>query len=170
MTKCLLALRSHEHYRVRRELAVYCARVLNECTVTMQPSMPIVLDILISLSKDEYPAVSTYCAAAVRAHFAAAGPDKHHRTMDNLAENLFVMLNGLPRILNNIDTGRKLYALNLLHGYIQILVDSGRPQRLSGVLSVHHNMARLCHALLAAAALQTHATPRRGETLHYWRI
>ncbi|XP_028175384.1 TELO2-interacting protein 1 homolog isoform X2 [Ostrinia furnacalis] len=162
ITKCLLALRSHEHYRVRRELAVYCARVLNECTVTMQPSMPIVLDILISLSKDEYPAVSTYCAAAVRAHFAAAGPDKHHRTMDNLAENLFVMLNGLPRILNNIDTGRKLYALNLLHGYIQILVDSGRPQRLSGVLSVHHNMARLCHALLAAAALQTHATPRRG--------
>ncbi|KAL0881922.1 hypothetical protein ABMA27_001681 [Loxostege sticticalis] len=164
ITKSLLALRTHEHYRVRRELAVYCSRVLNECTLTMQPSMPIVLDILIALSKDEYPAVSTYCASAVRGHFASAGPDKHHRTMDNLAENLFVMLNGLPRILNNIDTNRKLYALNLLHGYLQVMIDTGRPQRLTQALSVHNNMTRLCSSLLEAAAMNTQLTTLRGAS------
>lgn len=31
ITKCLAALTTHEHARVRRELAVYCSRLLNEC-------------------------------------------------------------------------------------------------------------------------------------------
>ncbi|RVE41981.1 hypothetical protein evm_013371 [Chilo suppressalis] len=153
VTKSLISLRTHEHFKVRKELAVFCARVLNECTLTMQPSQPIVLDILITLAKDEYPAVSEYCTGVINAYFETASFANKHRVMDSLCENFFVMLNGLPRVLNNIDCERKLSALSLLHGYIQVLCDNGRPQRLTSALGNHNNMKALCAALKGASQL-----------------
>ncbi|XP_053605839.1 TELO2-interacting protein 1 homolog isoform X2 [Plodia interpunctella] len=154
ITKSLAPLRTHEHWKVRKELAVFCQRILQECHTSMQSSVPIVLDILISLSKDEYPAVSQYCTAAVNRYFGT----NRHTTTDGLCDNLMDALNCFPKVMNNIDSARKLSALNLVHGYIQVMSDGSRPQQLTTALSVHTNMECLCSALAEVASVHTDLT------------
>lgn len=158
VTKSLIALRTHEHHKVRKELSVFCSRLLTECNTTMQPSIPLALDVLIALSKDEYSQVSDYCATAVSTYFSTAAKDAKNKTMDSLCENFFTTLTCLPRVLNNVDSARKLSTLNLLHGYIQVLGSEPPPQRVVSALSVHTNMQCLCNALLEAAALDADLT------------
>ncbi|KAI8420666.1 hypothetical protein MSG28_007905 [Choristoneura fumiferana] len=158
ISKCLSVLTTHEHARVRRELAVYCARLLNECHETMKPSVPTALEILITLSKDEYSEVSEYSAATVRTYFAGAAGEARHHAMDSLCQNFFSTLTKLPRILNNIDSSRKLAALDLLNGYIEVMCDEARPQRLTTALASDHNLQTLVTALTEAAAVQTDLT------------
>ncbi|XP_059058577.1 TELO2-interacting protein 1 homolog [Achroia grisella] len=159
VTKSLVPLQTHEHFKVRKELAVYCSRILNECSRTMQASVPVVLDILMSLTKDEYQAVSEYCSKAVNTYLNAGSEDSKMRIMDGLCENFFATLHSLPSILNNIDESRKLAALNLLHGYLEAL-SSGPDahQRLGRALSGCSGLQQLCAALQAAAALHTDVT------------
>ncbi|XP_060802163.1 TELO2-interacting protein 1 homolog [Amyelois transitella] len=152
ITTSLASLRTHEHWRVRKELAIYCYRLLTECHTSMLPSVPMALDILISLAKDEYPEVAEYCTNSVNAYFRT--PNKL-TAMDGLSKNLMTALANLPRIINNIDSSRKLSALNLLHGYIQVMADGSRPQQLTTALSVQVNMQSLCSALVEAATVQT---------------
>ncbi|XP_052754419.1 TELO2-interacting protein 1 homolog isoform X2 [Galleria mellonella] len=156
ITKSLQTLQTHEHYKVRKELAVYCSRILIECNRTMQPSVPIALDILIALAKDEYPLVSEYCSKAVDTYFNEGSEDAKMRIMDQLCDNFFATLNSLPSILNNIDDARKLSALNLLHGYVEALCSGeASQQRLGRALSGCSGLQRLCAALQAAATLHT---------------
>ncbi|XP_052739761.1 TELO2-interacting protein 1 homolog isoform X2 [Bicyclus anynana] len=155
VVKNLIPLVTHEHYKVRKELAVLCYRILSECSSTMQPSLAMTLDVMITLSTDPYQEVSEYCTSAVHAHFASASKERLAEAIDSLCENFFTTLNCLPRILINIDSSRKLSVLSLLYGYLKILCDEGRPQRLSGALSTSDGFDRLCDALLTAADLQT---------------
>ncbi|XP_026333475.1 TELO2-interacting protein 1 homolog [Hyposmocoma kahamanoa] len=110
VTKSLVTLATHEHYKVRRELAVLFSRILNECSLTMQPSLPLALDIVIALTKDPSPEVASLCAGAVNGYFAQAAPATRLRALDSLSDNFFATLNSLPRILNNIG---KLTALTV---------------------------------------------------------
>ncbi|XP_034828881.1 TELO2-interacting protein 1 homolog isoform X2 [Maniola hyperantus] len=155
VVKNLVPLVTHEHFKVRKELAVLCYRILAECSATMQPSLAMALDILITLSTDPYKEVSEYCVKAVDSHFDRATTQRRIEAVDSLCENFFTTLNCLPRILNNIDSSRKLSALGLLYGYLKILCDEGRPQRLTSALSPSDGFDRLCDALLAAADLHT---------------
>ncbi|XP_045768001.1 TELO2-interacting protein 1 homolog isoform X2 [Maniola jurtina] len=155
VVKNLVPLVTHEHFKVRKELAVLCYRILSECSATMQPSLAMALDVLITLSMDPYKEVSEYCVRAVDSHFARANTQLRVEAVDSLCENFFTTLNCLPRILNNIDSSRKLSTLGLLYGYLKILCDDGRPQRLTGALSASDGFDRLCDALLAAADLHT---------------
>ncbi|XP_049870921.1 TELO2-interacting protein 1 homolog isoform X2 [Pectinophora gossypiella] len=153
VTRSLVSLSRHEHYRVRKELAVMCYRILSECNATMQPSAPTALDVLISLSKDEYPEVSQYCTTAVRSYLSS-NKAEINKTMDGIRDNFVAILSGLARILNNVDASRKLTALDVLHGYVEMLCDDSRPQRLTAALSARDHMQRACDALLEAAALE----------------
>lgn len=81
---------------------------------TMQPSLPMSLDVLISLCHDSYQEVSDYCDAALKAQFS--NPERE--TMDSLCENFFATINCLPRIMNNIGEEPK-YQIKLLF-YISI--------------------------------------------------
>ncbi|KAJ2947617.1 hypothetical protein O0L34_g17418 [Tuta absoluta] len=163
VTQSLAALAAHHHARVRRELANLCCRILDECNSTMQPSLPIALDVLITLSKDDFPEVAEFCQNAVN-NYMNNNKEKNN-TVDGLVDNFFNLLMSLPRILNNIDAGRKLSSLNLLHGYISILCDSSRPQRLTTAVSQHRHMSCCCDALLAAAA----SSPLASLALHATR-
>ncbi|CAG4970184.1 unnamed protein product [Parnassius apollo] len=156
--KSLVLLSTHEHVKIRKELAVLSARILRECNASMQPSIPVVLDILISLAKDEYPELFEYCTSVVNAYFTEASQEKRLDTMDCLCENFLTTLTNLPRILNNIDSGRKLAALNLMHGYVRVLSDGSRPQRLTTAMTSHTTLDALCEALRHAAALSTDLT------------
>ncbi|CAG9579585.1 unnamed protein product [Danaus chrysippus] len=149
--KSLIPLVSHEHFKVRKELAILCYRIISECSATMQPSLPMSLDVLISLCHDSYQEVSDYCEAALKAQFS--NPERE--TMDSLCENFFATINCLPRIMNNIDENRKLSALNLIAGYLTILCDGGRPQRLTSLLTASDGFDRVCDALLATADMYT---------------
>lgn len=73
----------------------------------MQPSIPLALDVLIALSKDEYSQVSDYCATAVSTYFSTAAKDAKNKTMDSLCENFFTTLTCLPRVLNNVGESKK---------------------------------------------------------------
>ncbi|CAH0723534.1 unnamed protein product, partial [Brenthis ino] len=154
VVKSLVPLVTHEHYRVRKELAVLCYRIVSECSLTMQPSLTMALDVLISLSNDNYKEVAEYCSKSINSYFLSSTKEKRLEAVDSLCENFFTTLNCLPRILNNIDANRKYSALNLLHGYLCILCDGARPQRLTAALSPSDAFPRLCDALLAAAALR----------------
>ncbi|KAM3959761.1 telo2 interacting protein 1 [Aphomia sociella] len=168
ITKSLASLQGHDHVKVRKELAVYCSRILKECIETMQPSIPIVLDILITLCKDDYPTVAEFCTRAVNSYMNESPEATKMRTLDGLCDNFFTILDSLPSILNNVVTSnsnnaqprlslsnigyenRKLAALNLLHGYVQTL-----SHRVTTALSSRSGLQRLCEALTAAAALNT---------------
>ncbi|KAH9639177.1 hypothetical protein HF086_014041 [Spodoptera exigua] len=91
----IVALRTHEHFKVRKELAIYFARMLVEFALA--------LDTLILLSKDEYPEVSEYCRSALSAYFENASEETRSKTLDSLCKNFFTAVNGLPRVMNNID-------------------------------------------------------------------
>ncbi|CAH2085240.1 unnamed protein product [Euphydryas editha] len=148
--KSLVPLVTHEHYKVRKELAVLCYRIISECNTTMQLSLTMALDVLISLSNDPYKEVSEYCSNAINTFFSSQTDPGKHEVIDSMCENFFTTLNCLPRILNNIDSNRKLSALNLLQGYLRVLC-AGRPQRLTGALCASDGYDRLCDALLSAA-------------------
>ncbi|XP_026731306.1 TELO2-interacting protein 1 homolog isoform X2 [Trichoplusia ni] len=153
ITKSLVTLVTHEHFKVRKELAVYCARLLFECDIAMKTSVPPALNVLITLTKDEYPEVSEYCINAIKTYFDNATVDTRIKTLDSLCENFFVALNSLPRIMNNIDSNRKLSALNLVHGYLGVLIIESLPQRLTAALSSPARAHAAAAALLQAAAL-----------------
>ncbi|CAH2239620.1 jg19141 [Pararge aegeria aegeria] len=155
VVKYLIPLVTHENYKVRLELAVLCYRILSECSATMEPSLAMTLDVLITLSTDPYKEVSDYCSKGVESHFASASKERKIQAIDSLCENFFTTLNCLPRILINIDSSRKLSVLTLLYGYLKILCDDSRPQRLTSALSASDGFDRLCDALLTAADLQT---------------
>ncbi|XP_047517372.1 TELO2-interacting protein 1 homolog isoform X2 [Pieris napi] len=152
--RSLVRLGAHEHYKVRKELSVLCYRVLSECNSTMQPSISMCLDILISLSSDSYTQVANYCSHARAQYFRNASPNSMLNVMDSLTRNLFMVLGSLPRILNNIDSARKLASLNLLEGYIELLSE-GSPQRLTSILSSNEGYSKLCDSLASASAIQT---------------
>ncbi|XP_048006515.1 TELO2-interacting protein 1 homolog isoform X2 [Leguminivora glycinivorella] len=148
ISKCLSELVTNDHPKVRRELGVYCARLLTECHQTMQPSVSIALDLLLALSGDSHPEVSEYCSQAVRAHCG-------RHVADSLRDNFTATVAGLPRVLNNVDSARKLTALNKLYGYIEVMMDSAQPQTLTAALSTEDSLQGLVSALLEAAALHT---------------
>ncbi|XP_063392100.1 TELO2-interacting protein 1 homolog isoform X2 [Cydia fagiglandana] len=148
ISKSLSELVTADHPKVRRELGVYCARLLTECHQTMQPSVSIALDLLLALSGDSHPEVSEYCSSAVRAHCG-------RHVADSLRDNFTSTVAGLPRVLNNVDSARKLTALNMLHGYIEVMMDSAQPQTLTAALSTEHALQSFVSALLEAAALHT---------------
>lgn len=68
----------------------------------MKTSVPPALNVLITLTKDEYPEVSEYCINAIKTYFDNATVDTRIKTLDSLCENFFVALSSLPRIMNNI--------------------------------------------------------------------
>ncbi|XP_038219576.1 TELO2-interacting protein 1 homolog [Zerene cesonia] len=151
--RSLLRLVTHDHFKVRKELAVLCYRIVTECNNTMQPSIAMCLDILISLSSDPYRSVAEYSAAARGAYFRSAAPERALSAMDGLARNLAMVLASLPRVLSNVDAARKVSSLSLLQGYVAVLCEA-RARRLGAVLAAHAGHARLAHALSAAAALR----------------
>ncbi|CAH2040815.1 unnamed protein product, partial [Iphiclides podalirius] len=156
VVRSLVPLRTHEHYKVRLELAVLCSRILNECNAALQPSIPVVLDVLMSLARDPQPEVAELCGRAVDSYLAATPPSGARDTLECLRDNLLATLTNLPRILNNIDTGRKLAALNLVHGYVRALSGGARPQRLTAAVTSRATLHALCAALRHAATHRTH--------------
>ncbi|KAL4721646.1 hypothetical protein ACJJTC_010127 [Scirpophaga incertulas] len=151
----LYSLRTHENFRVRKELAVYAMRVLTDCARTMQESHPMAIDILVTLSKDEYPAVAEFCGKAIEDALTNTSAVKRIRLMEHVGNNFHDILHGLPRILNHIHTDHKMAALQSLRGYLQLLCRGGAPQRLTQVLSSQAHMRELVATLLFAATLET---------------
>ncbi|XP_048489583.1 TELO2-interacting protein 1 homolog [Plutella xylostella] len=156
VTRTLVPLQSHSHFAVRMELAVYCSKLLLECSQTMAPSIPHVLDVLIALAKDEYPEISRFCSDGLQAYFCNISHEAKLKTLDIVAENFISILQSLPRILNNVDTPRKLATLNLIHGYLQLL---GSSARLASVLGLHRAVHALTRSLVQAAARAPPAAP-----------
>ncbi|KAJ8719186.1 hypothetical protein PYW07_016742 [Mythimna separata] len=158
VTQHLVALRTHEHFRVRKELAIYCARLMFECDIVLATTVPIALDTLIALAQDPYPEVAEYAGNAIRNYFANANDDARTRTLDSLCENFFSTINSLPRIMNNIDSTRKLSTLDLLHGYVSVLGSDRQAQRLTASLSVLDNVQAVCAALVQCVAVHAGLT------------
>ncbi|KAG7310112.1 hypothetical protein JYU34_004651 [Plutella xylostella] len=104
VTRTLVPLQSHPHFAVRMELAVYCSKLLLECSQTMAPSIPHVLDVLIALAKDEYPEISRFCSDGLQAYFCNISHEAKLKTLDIVAENFISILQSLPRILNNVES------------------------------------------------------------------
>ncbi|XP_041988802.1 TELO2-interacting protein 1 homolog [Aricia agestis] len=161
--KSVVLLVTHEHHRVRKELAVLCHRVLVDCSETMLSSLPLCVEVLICLTNDPYMEVSEYCSKAVQDHFSR---NPGVEAMESLRDNFILAINNLPRVLNNIDTSRKLNALDSVLGYARVLAASevragcgGRSVdvRLGGVAGgralPYDRLRPAALALVAAAAL-----------------
>ncbi|KAL4719843.1 hypothetical protein ACJJTC_011450 [Scirpophaga incertulas] len=69
---------------------------------TMQESHPMAIDILVTLSKDEYPAVAEFCGKAIEDALTNTSAVKRIRLMEHVGNNFHDILHGLPRILNHI--------------------------------------------------------------------
>nr|XP_049693235.1 TELO2-interacting protein 1 homolog isoform X1 [Helicoverpa armigera]XP_049693237.1 TELO2-interacting protein 1 homolog isoform X3 [Helicoverpa armigera]XP_049693238.1 TELO2-interacting protein 1 homolog isoform X4 [Helicoverpa armigera]XP_049693239.1 TELO2-interacting protein 1 homolog isoform X5 [Helicoverpa armigera]XP_049693240.1 TELO2-interacting protein 1 homolog isoform X6 [Helicoverpa armigera]XP_049693241.1 TELO2-interacting protein 1 homolog isoform X7 [Helicoverpa armigera]XP_04 len=151
ITKSVVSLRTHEHFKVRQELAIYCSRLLFECNIALITSVPLALDSLILLARDDYAEVSEYCSSAINTYFEHATEDAKMKTLDSLCESFFATINSLPRVMNNIDTERKAASLSLVQGYIWVLRGTGR---LASLLGARDSVQALCVALAQCVALQ----------------
>lgn len=151
ITKSVVSLRTHEHFKVRQELAIYCSRLLFECNIALITSVPLALDSLILLARDDYAEVSEYCSSAINTYFEHATEDARMKTLDSLCESFFATINSLPRVMNNIDTERKAASLSLVQGYIWVLRGTGR---LASLLGARDSVQAVCVALAQCVALQ----------------
>lgn len=152
----IMHLSFHEHWNVRHELAVLSTRILKNSSRTMYSSIPLVLDILIKLSKDENEEVSNLAASELKNYFKDLPVEKMHQILNCVAERFIVTLTHLPIILNNIHDNEKLSSLCLLRGYLVMLCDTCRPQRLTHMLSLQNTLLTLCRALIQTAKLESH--------------
>ena len=114
---------AHEAWRVREAAAALCGTLLRNCARTLVYATPTLVETLVLLCSDTYPAVSE-CAQTLL-HEAAAtvlsGDAASTALPALLRENLTALITTLPRLVTGTEPD-KLRTLRLLRGYIDFLV------------------------------------------------
>lgn len=138
-------VRSHSHYKVKRELIESISLILENCRKNMKPNIMTLIDYLISLSEDESPEVSE------RAHNVLHTISENYMQnydmkslIDSLEDKFYNLLTRLPTIIRRSDDNEQLAYLNQFAGYLRLF---GK-QRLPHIMRSQAHMQRLFLALV----------------------
>ncbi|KAK4882166.1 hypothetical protein RN001_005485 [Aquatica leii] len=115
----LTKLTWHSHAKVRLELAHSCLLIAGNCAITIPLAVSKAVEILIKLSEDEDPDVSTTCKAGLKTFCDTFSPVTYKCLLENLEEQFFTSLTAVPRIFNSFDENQQISALNLVIGYLR---------------------------------------------------
>ncbi|XP_033095751.1 TELO2-interacting protein 1 homolog [Anneissia japonica] len=151
LTKASVVAR-YGNWKVRLEVANFVNRLLETCKRSLSESIPILVEMLVSLSADPYPQVanaSTEMLSSVRKTFHE---NNCRDITEILEENLFALTMSLPRIIMVADDEEKL-KVHEQRLYILYVLLSG--EKISQVLCSSSHLKRLSICLMTVLEFDT---------------
>ncbi|XP_070516435.1 TELO2-interacting protein 1 homolog isoform X2 [Cardiocondyla obscurior] len=143
-------IRSHSHYKVKKELVESIRLILENCRRNMKSNNMTLIDYLISLSEDESPEVSEKAHDVLRAISESYMLSYDTKSLiDSLEDKFYNLLTRLPTIIRRSDDNEQLAYLNQLTGYLRLF---GK-QRLPHIMRSQSHMQRLLLALVYIMAI-----------------
>ncbi|XP_050465415.1 TELO2-interacting protein 1 homolog isoform X1 [Cataglyphis hispanica] len=143
-------IKSHSHYKVRRELVESINLILENCSRNMKPNIMALTDYLISLSEDESIEVSEKAHNVLYSLSENCMQNHNMRPLIDLLEDKFYsLLTRLPTFVRRTDDNEQLASLNQFAGYLKLF---GK-QRLPHIMRSQAHIRRLLLALVYIMAL-----------------
>ncbi|XP_068709692.1 TELO2-interacting protein 1 homolog [Montipora foliosa] len=133
---------THPNWKVRLSLAKLCNKLLINCINSMQSCVPIMVDLLVGLTEDDYAQVASFSRNVLNNLSLQLGNGSSFLN-SLLEENLHSALTSLPRLMRIGDDSKKIQSLNLVLGYLNLLGN-----RLSSLLNSSAHLKRLSLALV----------------------
>lgn len=146
----IATLVSHSNWRVRLALADGTATLLNKCANSLEGSTGILLEVLVTLTRDEYPNVASKSSAALEDFCASRDLSRSKSLIALLEENLYSLATALPRLVHTASETKKLTTLKLFSGYLKLL-----GHQVSRLLYSVCHLQRVSLALLQILELDT---------------
>lgn len=119
---------NHSSWKVRLEYVGLAAALMRRCSRTLLFSIPVLIELLVELSNDEYDAVASAAKlalgsySAINAAATTVGPEAAENDLVLLCrENVLSLLLSLPRVIRGESDDDIFRSLNLLAGYLSIL-------------------------------------------------
>ncbi|KYN02179.1 PREDICTED: TELO2-interacting protein 1 homolog [Cyphomyrmex costatus] len=143
--KLLDQVRSHSHYKVKKELVESIRLILENCRRNMKPNIMTLIDYLISLSEDESIEVSEKAHTVL--HTISENYMQNHdmkSLIDSLEDKFYSLLTRLPTIIRRSNDNEQLVYLNQFAGYLRLF----GTQRLPHIMRSQAHMQRLLLALV----------------------
>ncbi|XP_071805333.1 TELO2-interacting protein 1 homolog [Asterias amurensis] len=146
----IVTLSTNPNWKIRTALVTFSEELLFSCKRSLSPSIPKLLEVLVSLVGDEYNEVashskrilSRFSEAHMRGTDGEEGEDARP-LVELLEDNLHSLMTSLPRIMRTSDDTCKLSTLNLVIGYLKLL-----GPRISSLLNSISHLRRLSLALI----------------------
>ncbi|KYQ51800.1 TEL2-interacting protein 1 like protein [Trachymyrmex zeteki] len=138
-------VRSHSHYKVKKELVESIRLILENCRRNMKPNIMTLIDYLISLSEDESIEVSEKAHNVL--HTISENYMQNHdmkSLIDSLEDKFYSLLTRLPTIIRRSNDNEQLVYLNQFAGYLRLF----GTQRLPHIMRSQAHMQRLLLALV----------------------
>ncbi|XP_049852140.1 TELO2-interacting protein 1 homolog [Schistocerca gregaria] len=111
--------------KIRLQLAKSASSIIRRCLGTLATSIPLLFNVLILFSNDEYPDVAAYCNREIE-HFLTSYSSQVSRLQlkDTLTENLTTFVKSLPRLTRDCNDNKKIQILGLIAGYLRIFEEN----------------------------------------------
>ncbi|CAH1404885.1 unnamed protein product [Nezara viridula] len=144
MTESVVKIHSHQHWKVRYELASSAYLILQHCGKNFPRSVGHLVEVLAILSQDDECSVADQSNNYISRLCQKCEDSNVKSFVEIVEENFFSLLTRLPRILHGNDVTLKETSLMLFCGYLDVLGQKHLPAVLSSVQ--HYN--RFLHCLL----------------------
>ncbi|RAK81804.1 uncharacterized protein BO72DRAFT_420587 [Aspergillus fijiensis CBS 313.89] len=112
----IIQVRRHERPEVQTALRELCLMVVEECQVTLQESLPIIVETLIVLSDEDDKNIPNEAFTALT-HHATTYPV----VVDNLKDSLHTWITSFPRTMQGNDETAKQWAVRQISTAFQVL-------------------------------------------------
>ncbi|KAK1135126.1 hypothetical protein K0M31_007897 [Melipona bicolor] len=169
----------HSHYKVREELVKSIHLLLTSCPRNMKPNVILLIEYLMCLTEDEFPAVRDKADEVLNTIFTNFTQiDNIRSVMELLEENFYNLLTKLPRIIRRSDDNDQLACLNQIASYLKLLGEQRLPHIMMSAPHVHRLVLALIYvseieysnvSLLQAVNVKDLDDPAYSHGPHLWR-
>ncbi|XP_056022184.1 TELO2-interacting protein 1 homolog [Ostrea edulis] len=150
LVKQICKIRGHSNWKVRMALAESAGSLLQGCTRSLHASIPDFMEILVGLISDEYPNVANKSRKILNIFTHTHLGPECRPLVEMLEENLHNLSMSLPRIIRSVDEDKKMSALSLMSGYIDLLGSD-----MKHLLMSSSHLKRLSMSLIQVFELDT---------------
>lgn len=159
VTKEFVKLQTHNHWKVRRELAVGINMMLSMCSRNLSQSVSDLVCAVLVLSQDDMQQVSDIGKQTLLWFAGKCEQDSGKSLLEMLENSFYSLLTRIPRILEGSDQNEQLACLSLVAGYIRL-----QGPKLPQVLSAASHLSRLILTLIHAFSLDCSAVKLTKES------
>ncbi|KAK9303011.1 hypothetical protein QLX08_005183 [Tetragonisca angustula] len=169
----------HSHYKVRKELVESIHLLLTSCPRNMKPNIILLIEYLMCLTEDEFPAVCDRADEVLNTIIINFVQDNNMKSLvELLEENFYDLLTKLPRIIRRSDDNDQLTCLNQIAGYLKLLGEKRLPHIMMSAPHVHRLILALVYvseidysnvSLLQAINVKDLDDPAYSYGSHLWR-
>lgn len=159
VTKEFVKLQTHNHWKVRRELAFGIKMLLSMCPRNLSSSVSNLVCAVIVLSQDDMPQVSNIGKQTLQWFANKCEQESGKSLLEMLENNFYSLLTRIPRILEGSDQNEQQACLSLVTGYIRL-----QGPKLPQVLSAASHLNRLILTLVHAFCLDCSAVKLTEES------